>query len=87
MSKQMSSDGSWWQSSSDYRVAEVGDQFEPQMFYTTKTGEQWVPLNEDGFWADPDCYSTGKVTVQSLMDKESAERAIWRAQLANRQQA
>lgn len=75
----------WRQETSDYRVARVGKQYQPEMLYVIKDkGETWLPLTKDGYWADPDAYSTGEVTKRSLMTKTEAERAVWLAMKINR---
>jgi hypothetical protein len=76
----------WEQEVSDYRVSKVGRLFQPEMLYITKgnLGGRWVPLNREGYWADPDCYSTGVVVRTCPMRKAEAERAVWRAMKVNR---
>lgn len=66
-----------------YRVEEIAGGFEPQMLYTTKNGKQWVPLNAEGYWLEPDCYSTGEITKHNPMTKEAARQAIFLAVAAN----
>jgi hypothetical protein len=66
-----------------YRVIEVSFGFSPQQYYQTKEGPLWIPLLKNGYWADPDAYSTGEVTVSSIMPHEDAERAVWLAKKIN----
>lgn len=72
------------ESSNNYRVSPVGDHYQPEMHYQCKDGSLWVPLNREGYWADPDVYSTGKVAQADLMDEQAAARAVWLAQKINR---
>jgi len=74
----------WQDTAAAYRVTPRNDGFQPEMLYKCKHGELWVPLKEDGYWADPDAYSTGKVTCSSVMDEATARTAIWRARLVNK---
>ncbi|QDZ07434.1 hypothetical protein FPZ24_08045 [Sphingomonas panacisoli] len=66
-----------------YRVQPVEGGYQPEMRWTCKNGALWVPLQADGFWADPDAYSTGEVTVKSVMTLDDARRAVWLAQKEN----
>jgi len=75
------------ESSANYRVVSIGDQFQPEMYYQCRAGFSWVPLNERGYWANPGDFSRDTIEEPmklSLMTKEAAERSIWRAQKINR---
>ena len=66
----------------DYRIVEHPNGFEPQMCYTmgAADGEKWFPLNELGFWVEPDAFSHGKITRRMIFDlRADAMRAIIRA--------
>lgn len=68
-----------------YRISRDAHGHHPEMLYWTKNaGEQWVPLNREGYWADPEAYSTGVVTKRPSMTEQEAQTAIWRARKANR---
>jgi hypothetical protein len=66
-----------------YRVTEIGDGFQPEQFYQTKEKPLWLPLKPNGYWADPDAYSTSKITQTSVMSRVDAERAVWLAKKIN----
>jgi hypothetical protein len=76
----------WRQEVADYRVTKTGRTFRPEMLFVTKDHPdgQWLPLNREGFWADPEAYNTGVVTKWVSMRKAEAERAVWRAMKINR---
>lgn len=64
-----------------YRIVDRGSGYEPQMSYSMGIAEGlvWFPLNEDGYWLEPDAFGDGKVTKSAQMPRTSAERAIQRA--------
>jgi hypothetical protein len=68
-----------------YRIESCEGQFEPQMLYNVGvTGEQkWFPLNQDGYWDDPNSYSLGLIRRRSLMSRTEAALAITRARAIN----
>ena len=61
-----------------YRVIEKHGEFEPQMLYNcgATPGLKWFPLDAEGYWADPSAFDFGLITIDSLMSREQAERAI-----------
>lgn len=75
------------ESSANYRIVAIGEQFQPEMYYQCRIGFSWVPLNAEGYWANPSDFSRNsneELMKPSLMTKEAAERSIWRAQKINR---
>jgi hypothetical protein len=71
-----------------YRVRRLPDgSHEPQMLYNCgpkALGRRWFPLLPSGYWAEPDAYSYGVITVRSpLPTREDALRAVERARLIN----
>lgn len=70
---------------SEYRVEERDGGFEPQILSTAGKvdGEFWYPLNQNGYWLEPDAFSEGKITKRSIMTCDEAERAVLRARAIN----
>jgi len=74
---------------SDYRIREVFGGFVPEMQYICRTGPRtsepmWVPLNRQGYWADPDAYSYGVIEETHVFsDRAIADRAVLRARAIN----
>jgi hypothetical protein len=66
-----------------YRISELSFGFQPEQFYQTKDGPLWLPLKANGYWADPDAYSTSEITKSSIMTRAQAERAVWLAKKIN----
>jgi hypothetical protein len=67
-----------------YRITQADGGFQPEMHYRCFKGDLWVPLNHDGFWAEPHAFSTGEVTKSSVMSEADAKRAVWKARLINK---
>lgn len=70
----------------EYRVLDIDGGYEPQMrYHASVTGERvWFPLLANGYWAEPDAYSYGNVTIRSILPtREQAEAAIQRARAIN----
>ena len=60
--------------------------YEPQMKSTmgAKDGTEWFPLNEAGYWLEPEAFNHGHITRHLVFVKrEDAERAIIRARSIN----
>lgn len=70
---------------SNYRVVELNGKYEPQHYYFIKGGEQWIPLDKEGCWIDPNVYNTGEIKVRSPMEEWEANRSILRAQAINQE--
>ena len=69
-----------------YQVIESHGGFEAQMLYIAPMlkKEIWQPLNEKGFWADPDAYSYGNPRWRVVFaTRQDAERAITLAMAVN----
>jgi hypothetical protein len=68
-----------------YRIVDRGCKYEPQMSYSmgNENGFAWFPLNEDGYWLEPDAFSTGYLTKCSCMPLSVAKRSIRRAMAIN----
>ena len=69
-----------------YRIEEHPYGFEPQMLCRAPMADQdiWQPLNEKGYWADPDAYSYGKPRWRLIFrERTEAERAIALAMAIN----
>lgn len=70
-----------------YRIVEhdaLG--FEPQILYISPGAKQeiWQPLNQEGYWADPEAYSYGNIRWRIIFTaRQDAERAITRAKSIN----
>jgi hypothetical protein len=74
---------------SEYRIIEhPGLGFEPQMQYTAGRvdGQFWYPLNESGYWVEPDAFSDGNPTRRIVFDSRAdAERVLTRARAVNQE--
>lgn len=70
-----------------YRIVRFGAGWEPQFSYTAGLvpGTFWYALNEDGYWLDPDAFSTGGSEKRISLPKKAAERAILRARAINQE--
>lgn len=68
-----------------YRVRWRLGGFEPQMSYIVGlTGEtRWFPLTSDGYWLEPEAFSSGKITKHISMSRGAAKRATLRARAIN----
>jgi hypothetical protein len=66
-----------------YRIVELSFGYQPEQYYQTKDEPLWLPLLPNGYWADPDAYSTGKIAKNSIMTRAEAERAVWLAKKIN----
>lgn len=67
-----------------YRVEPRGNGFEPQMSYICRGGtELWLPLNDEGYWLEPEAYSEALVTKHIEMTEDAAKRAVLCAQRIN----
>lgn len=68
-----------------YRVVRYGGGWEPQISYNAgiAKGYFWFPLNEDGYWLEPDAFTDGVITRHISLSKEDAKRAILRARAIN----
>lgn len=71
--------------SRQYRIVRRLGGYEPQISYTAGIAEGlfWFPLNEDGYWLEPEAFSTGNVTKHVSMTKDVARRAVLRARAIN----
>lgn len=75
----------WTDSHENYRVRSLGEgAFQAEMLYQCKDGPLWIPLKQDGYWADPEAYSTGVVTVQYPLSRVAAKRAMFNAMEINK---
>ena len=71
-----------------YRIVNNGNGFEAQMKYMVgmnSTKEyRWFPLNEFGYWLEPDAFSFGKLTKhQTFPTLEEARRVVLKARVVN----
>ncbi len=73
--------------SNRYRVVRRFGGYEPQHSYTAGLveGVFWYPLNEAGYWLEPDAFTHGKITKHITMPKADAQRAILRARAINQE--
>jgi len=71
----------------EYRIIRYGTGWEPQMSYTAGLAEGvfWFPLDENGYWLEPDAFTKGEVTKHISMPKPAAKRAIMRSRAINGQ--
>ena len=68
-----------------YRVVSSELGHEPQMSFDMPGGERWIPLNLEGYWADPDETGESAGRVRFIVsDLGLAQRAIVRAQATNK---
>ena len=70
----------------NYRVRKLdsGD-YQAEMFYQCRSEKIWVPLNEEGYWADEGAYSRPEgVVLEEPMSREKAKQAMFRAMRINR---
>ena len=66
-----------------YRVVAGETGYEAQMLWQCAGRRLWVPLNPDGYWADPSA-TTGTVQVRHCFpDPDEAAAAILRAKRIN----
>lgn len=81
----------WFQrkptASGQYRIVRRLGGYEPQHSYTAGIAEGvfWFPLNEEGYWLEPEAFSSGNVTKHVVMTKDLARRALLRARAINEQ--
>lgn len=70
-----------------YRLRRRLRGWEPQCSYTAGAvdGVFWFPLNENGYWLEPEAFSFGKITKHIALPKELAKRALLRARAINQQ--
>lgn len=69
-----------------YRVESVASGFEAQMLYQCGAvpWEEWFPLNEAGYWSDPDAFSFGLISKRNIFGTQAeAAAAIRRAKAIN----
>lgn len=69
-----------------YRIVKNNDGFEAQMKYNVgvSTGFRWFPLNDNGYWLEPDAFSFGTITLhKSFPTLEEAQRVILKARVVN----
>ncbi len=59
--------------------------WEPQQQYNMgmKLGLRWYPLNEQGYWLEPDAYNYGVITKHNYFTLGEAKRICLRAQAIN----
>lgn len=52
--------------------------WEPQHRYTMGwcEGERWFPLNERGYWLEPDAFSYGNIKQHNYFSRAEAQRII-----------
>lgn len=64
----------------DYRIKRRWFGYEPQMRHTMGAldGTRWFPLNEAGFWLEPDAFNYGKITRHLVFRAKSEAQAIIR---------
>lgn len=69
-----------------YRIEAVHGGFEAQMLYQCGgvPREEWFPLNENGYWSDPEAFSFGLISNRHVFATQSeAARAIYAAKEIN----
>ncbi len=71
----------------EYRIVRYGGGWEPQMSYTAGmvNGVFWFPLDERGYWLEPDAFTNGKITKHISFPKDVAQRIIMRSRALNGQ--
>lgn len=65
-----------------YRIEAVDGGYEAQMLYNCGAvrRDEWFPLNQDGYWSDPDAYSFGLITRRHVFATQAeAHAAILKA--------
>lgn len=69
-----------------YRILWRWFGWEPQHRYSTGKGKMlWYPLNMEGYWIEPDAYTTERITKRIKMTLTQARRAVLRARAINQQ--
>jgi hypothetical protein len=69
-----------------YRIVKNNAGFESQMKYQVGMSKEflWFPLNEYGYWLEPDAFSFGNITLhKSFPSLEEAQRVILKARVVN----
>ena len=68
-----------------YRVVQIDGGHEPQMLCNAGLvkGEFWYPLNQDGYFAEPEAFNSGAPIGRYPIASDAAERAILRAMKIN----
>lgn len=80
----------WKSTSSEYRVSPVEGGFQPEMRYQCRNAVLWVPLNANGFWAEPRDFGNPTfreqhdIPVRTAIREEDARRSVWLAMKENR---
>lgn len=71
-----------------YRIKRRWLGYEPQMQYCSARGPSkvWFPINENGYWLEPDAYNYGIVTMHLVFkNKKDADAVILKAKSANQE--
>lgn len=74
-------------SAGQYRIVRRLGGYEPQYSYSAGVapGLFWFPINEHGYWLEPEAFSSGNVTKHVTMTKDKARKALLRARAINAQ--
>lgn len=61
--------------------------WDPQQKYTMGQvdGDKWFPLNDKGYWLEPDAFNEGRISAHNYFPRSEARHVIMKAKSINQE--